>query len=184
MMTLKTMAMSWMLQGEQRDRGALDLQDLLPHHPSLYSHEEHELHGRSRAEQLREGIHKEVVGKQQELHEQHQAVVAGLEHPPSRGLEPSAPAFPMDHGAGGGSAGPLPIPRTCRGSTEIGMDPKNPGKPSELCLPSPPQFGVFLSPAVHPNPHVRKSKDEGDMQSQAAESKPVIPGCSQPHGQF
>lgn len=92
--------------------------------PSPYSHEEDELHSRSCAEQLREGIHKEVVGKQQELQEQHQAVVAGLEHPPSWGSEPSAPAFPMDHGAGGAQRSRSRHPRPGGGAQGLGWTPE------------------------------------------------------------
>lgn len=91
------MAMSWMLPGKQRDGGVLDKEIQGSAAPaSLYSHEEDELHGWSRAEQLREGIHKEVIGKQQELQEQHQAVVAGLEHPSSSflGLGALSPSIP------------------------------------------------------------------------------------------
>jgi len=46
------------------------------------SHEKDKLDSRGCAEQLREGVDKQVVEKQQKLQEQHQAVVAGLEHLP------------------------------------------------------------------------------------------------------
>lgn len=44
------------------------------------SHEEHKLdHGRG-SQQLTEGVHKQVIGQQGQLDQQHQRVVVGLEH--------------------------------------------------------------------------------------------------------
>lgn len=45
-----------------------------------YSHEKHQLDDRSHSEELGEGVDKQVIGQQQELQQEHQAVVAGLEH--------------------------------------------------------------------------------------------------------
>lgn len=53
-----------------------------------HSHEEHQLYDWSHSEELREGIDKEVIGQQQELQGEHQAVVTGLEHHPSALLCP------------------------------------------------------------------------------------------------
>lgn len=63
---------------KREERVMWESPDLLP----WCSHEEDKLDSRSCAEQLREGIDKQVVEKQQKLQEQHQAVVAGLEHLP------------------------------------------------------------------------------------------------------
>jgi len=62
--------------------------------PTGRSHEEDELDGGGRAEQLREGVDEEVVEKQEELQEQHQAVAAGLEHLPSPGVGALSPGIP------------------------------------------------------------------------------------------
>lgn len=60
-------------------------------HP-LNSHEEHQLDDRCRAEQLGEGIDEEVIGQQQELQGEHEAVAAGLQHLPLRsGPEGTSP---------------------------------------------------------------------------------------------
>lgn len=45
--------------------------------------EEHQLYDWSCSEKLREGIDKEVIGQQQELQGEHQAIVTGLKHLPS-----------------------------------------------------------------------------------------------------
>lgn len=152
--------------------------------PRRHSHEEDELHGRGRAEQLREGIHKEVVGEQEELQEQHQAVVAGLEHPPSRGLEPSAPAFPTDHGAGGAQRGLSRHPGPAERAQGLGWIPETRKTPTSHVLSLLPSSVSSFSLKSPPNPRVRKPRDEGDVQPQGAVSKQVIPGRSQLHGQL
>lgn len=72
----------------------------LPAMPTGRSHEEDELDSGGRAEQLREGVDEEVVEKQEELQEQHQAVVAGLEHLPS----PRVGAFSLGIPSSGASS--------------------------------------------------------------------------------
>lgn len=58
--------------------------------------EEHQLDDGSHPEQLREGIDKEVIGQQEELQGEHQAIVTGLQHLPSALLGPQGhiPQFP------------------------------------------------------------------------------------------
>lgn len=63
---------------EREERAVWESLALLP----WCSHEEDKLDSRGCAKQLREGVDKQVVEKQQKLQEQHQAVVAGLEHLP------------------------------------------------------------------------------------------------------
>lgn len=47
---------------------------------NILDDEKHQLDDRSHSEELGEGVDKQVIGQQQELQREHQAVVAGLEH--------------------------------------------------------------------------------------------------------
>lgn len=55
---------------------------------NILDDEKHQLYDGSHSEQFREGIDKQVIGEQQELQGEHQAIVTGLEHLPSALLGP------------------------------------------------------------------------------------------------